>query len=367
MVLPISGPFLENFTTNVGVGSVWWTRQVYRQQRPYNLSLIYSRDDRGVGIDTGWGSLSSSSNTQHADVYGTRSPMRYTDLPSWFVTSVTNQARERLQGKIKSEALLLATLAEARQNIHQMADRLDQARRIVKQLPPFLYHGLLRATLVAEAGRYVVRGVGKKFADGVLEVFFGYMPIMSDVQSCAETLSKDFSPIGIDASAKRKDSKLSGVQNIPTLWWRKDEQWWLKVKCGCTCQVTNPNMFLADSIGLVNPFATVWELLPWSFVVDYFVNVNQFIGALTADYGVSLSEPFTRNNCWSFAQYENRDFNPVTKALLGGYSTGIWARGNRSSRSLPSVRLGVRQLSLGKDLSRLVTSGALLLQALTRR
>jgi len=364
-MVPITGPFLENFSAGVGVGSRWWTRNVYRQVKPYDLALNYSRDDRGVGIDVGWGTLGSSTNTQHADVFGTRSPLRYTDLPSWFVTSVTNQARERLQGAIKSEALLFATLAEARQNIHQMADRLDQARRVVKQLPPFLYHSVLRATLVAELTRYTVKGVGKKFADGVLEVFFGYKPIMSDVQSCAETLSKDFAPQGVECYAKRRDSKLTSSQ-LESNWWRKEEQWWLKVKCGCTCQVSNPNLFLADSIGLVNPFATAWEMMPWSFVVDYFINVNQFIGALTSEYGVLLKEPYTRGNSWSFSLYENRDFNTVTHVLRGGYSTGIWYRGNRSSRTLPSVKLGVRQLSLGKDLSRLVTSGALLLQVLTR-
>jgi hypothetical protein len=102
-------------------------------------------------------------------------------------------------------------------------------------------------------------------------------------------------------------------------------------------------------------------------VVDYFINVNQFVNCLTDEYGVALSKPFTRETMWSFSLYRDQTINVVTKAITGGYDTGIWYRAARASTTLPSVRLGVRQFSLGKDLSRLVTSSALLLQALTRR
>jgi hypothetical protein len=247
-----------------------------------------------------------------------------------------------------------------------MADRIDQATALTKGLPRFMLSAARRASLVARLGKVGVKGVGKSLADGVLEVYFGYKPIMSDIDACAETLSKEFDPETVDASAKRRDTRQTSLVFTGSKFW-KDEEWWYKVKCGCEAQITNPNLALAQSLGLVNPFATAWELMPWSFVVDYFINVNQFVNCLTDEYGVALSKPFTRETMWSFSLYRDQTINVVTKAITGGYDTGIWYRAARASTTLPSVRLGVRQFSLGKDLSRLVTSSALLLQALTRR
>lgn len=362
---PVTGPFSDVFSVGVGKGSRYWSRQIYRQQKPYDLPLPYSRDDRGVGNDIGWGTNANMTNTQKANVYGTRSPPRIEDLPSWFKTSVENQARERLMNKIGSEALLWATLYEAKRSINMMANDLERARTLFLRLPPGLLHAVKRATLIQEVGRIGVYGVGKTLADDVLKVYFGYKPIMSDVQTCAENLSKDFDPVCVDSSAKRRDVSLTS-STLESNWWRKKSEWWYKSKMGCYAKVANPNQFLAQKLGLVNPFATAWELMQWSFVIDYFVNVGQFVGSLTETYGLQLTKPWTRNTMGSFTDYLSRDYNLVTHVIRGEYDTGIWYRACRASTGLPSVRLGFRQFSLGKDLSRLVTSSALLLQALTK-
>jgi hypothetical protein len=205
-------------------------------------------------------------------------------------------------------------------------------------------------------------GVGQAFSNDILKVFFGYMPLMSDVQTCAELLSRDFDPQQVEAYCKRADNSTTGSSVVSNRWLKREE-WWYKAKMGCEAQINNPNLYLAQKLGLINPFATAWELMRWSFVVDYFVNVNQFVNSLTDQYGVALTEPYTRENMWSYAEYTNWAYPTLNPGM---YRTGIWCREVRASRSLPAVKLGVRQFSLGKDLSRLVTSSALLLQALTR-
>lgn len=47
---------------------------------------------------------------------------------------------------------------------------------------------------------------------------------------------------------------------------------------GCTIQPNpNPNMALANVVGLSMPFSTAWQVLPWGWAVDYFVNVSQLL------------------------------------------------------------------------------------------
>lgn len=371
MVTPVTGPFSDTFSVGKGGGSRWWTRQIYRQAKPYDLPLPYSRDDRGVDVDTHWGQSTSGNET--ASSFGTRSPMRYGDLSGWFIANCDSIARERLMNQINSDQLLYAALAEARGNIRTIANRLDDARYLISALRPknwwrLRHSGLYKAEINGKT-KISVKGVGKEFADATLEVYFGLKPIMSDIDSAAKTLSHDFSPRSVRASGAQADQKFTkNITNPVSLWYQKDEQWQLRVKCGCQAEVTNPNLYLAQSLGLINPFATVWELLPWSFVVDYFFNVGAFIGSLTDTYGLKLSRQYTRRVMKSYSTYTDRNYVLVdAKPLLKGqHVTGIWYRGTRANTSLPDVNLHAKAFSLGKDLNRVKTSLALLIQALTR-
>lgn len=64
------------------------------------------------------------------------------------------------------------------------------------------------------------------------------------------------------------------------------------VRIGCQITVTNPNAFLANQMGMVNPVAIAWALVPFSFIVDWFVNVGNVLNGMTDFVGVSQSKAF---------------------------------------------------------------------------
>jgi hypothetical protein len=51
--------------------------------------------------------------------------------------------------------------------------------------------------------------------------------------------------------------------------------------------MANTGSYLLESAGLVNPLSIAWELLPWSFVVDWFIPVGNTLEAMTAGYGLN--------------------------------------------------------------------------------
>jgi hypothetical protein len=67
--------------------------------------------------------------------------------------------------------------------------------------------------------------------------------------------------------------------------------------------VSNPNLYLASQLGFVNPAAIAWELVPFSFVVDWFVNVGEFLNNFTDLWGLTVTDPYTSILCTGVGQF----------------------------------------------------------------
>lgn len=59
------------------------------------------------------------------------------------------------------------------------------------------------------------------------------------------------------------------------------------VICRTDWTVGNPDLYMLSMLGLVNPLEVVWDKVPFSFVVDWFIPVGTWISAMTADAGLN--------------------------------------------------------------------------------
>jgi hypothetical protein len=107
-------------------------------------------------------------------------------------------------------------------------------------------------------------------------------------------------------------------------------------------------------MGLANPFAILWELVPFSFVVDYFYNVGDWLEQFNQDYGVTvynasythkLSDLTVGNN-----KYRPNASAPWQDAFVDSEAVSV----ERTVGSLPSVILGRKpkyHLGIGRALN----------------
>lgn len=168
-------------------------------------------------------------------------------------------------------AQVTANMAE---NIGQYRDSLKQADRL------FLQGYKLLADF-----KNATRGKSVQFAASLwLQYQFGIKPLVSDVQALLRTklgrpgvvTSKG---VAMDAWDRRPPSNI--------LWevlvFLEGTKW------GCntmiTCTLDSPWLALLNELGLVNPWALAWELTPFSFVVDWFINIGQVLTSLSASMG----------------------------------------------------------------------------------
>lgn len=132
----------------------------------------------------------------------------------------------------------------------------------------------------------------EKFArDTWLEYTYGWMPLLSDVYSSAKALAS----LTVDPSkAVRTVRARTTVSSF-----RERTDFLRNVKVTTNMKTTTygdmvvnytiPNgISFGDAMGLNNPLTIAWELIPFSFVVDWFLPIGQSIQALTAYNGLSF-------------------------------------------------------------------------------
>lgn len=125
-----------------------------------------------------------------------------------------------------------------------------------------------------------------------LEYWLGWAPLIGDIHSAMETLVNPFPWGRITGRGSalevwrysRSTKDFDVVQNCDLKF---------RARMATDVLVTNPNLFLADNVGLLNPAAVAWALVPLSFIVDWFIDVGQFLNSLTDFAGTSFRRSWT--------------------------------------------------------------------------
>jgi len=192
-------------------------------------------------------------------------------LPSNFESRAIIKARLRLKSQ---DVNLGQAFAERGQTVRLVAENLGRLYRMVKDVK--------RLKLPRK----------EDFFDHWLELQYGWRPLLSDCHGAVSALHRD-----IEASSK------STVTVKATI---KSSDYFEKVVSdvvGATCSVKKshyiehkgfirldfvptdlPTSTLAQ-LGLTNPLSIAWELLPWSFVADWFIPIGDYLSSLDATAG----------------------------------------------------------------------------------
>lgn len=204
------------------------------------------------------------------------------------------RAYNSLVSKVRGEsaASLGTTLAEWRESADFVRNRSAAILSIVQAARlknPALFIHALGLTSVSR-NKSVLHGLSKAVKDAVnlsLEIKFGVQPLMSDIESAIRTLGRDMPPLRIRSQSSESGEWVEILRGYP-FWGTKGV---FSVRAGYTVHVVrvNPNALLLNSLGLVNPVATFWDVQPLSFVVNWVLPVSKFLNSFTGLIGLSLA------------------------------------------------------------------------------
>jgi hypothetical protein len=204
---------------------------------------------------------------------------------------MVNEAEIKALNRLKNQNLHLGNfLAEADKTIKMVE---SGAKSIALQVTNYRKRYPFQWLLVK---RWQTGGLAKKFwrciPDSWLQLQYGWIPLMSDIMGALEELNKSspgdllFSVVGKSKSEDSDLRKLFGMETSSYCILRTKIHEKCKVKLWY--KLNNPTLAELSSLGLINPAEIVWEVMRYSFVVDWFLPVGSWLSALTADLGYSF-------------------------------------------------------------------------------
>lgn len=281
------------------------------------------------------------------------SPLGFSDqcnpsqVPGWDWGPLDNQALARFRGKIrKGSASMGVTLASWKQSRDMIVNRSNHLRKTLDTRYEVLKgnkHALDRLWRDREPT-----------ANQVLETEFGWRPLFQDMYAALYTVCQDgIPPEYVKGRARGIISVKTGhpdpLASAGSRTWYGDAS----STVASRVNISNPNLWLLNRLGLINPGTVIWDLIPWSFVVNMFLNVNAMINQVTDEIGLSVTDISTTHT----SSITMTDVRKDATASRGVYSTtygGVYK--TRTTGSLPAVSWQVKVPDLNWELCLIASS-----------
>lgn len=260
---------------------------------------------------------------------GYRNSITLRNLTFASTTSIEIKAINKALASLKDQKINLAqSFAERKQAANLVA---DSATRI------FTAFKAVRKGDLERAKRALGLNSRKGTARTWLEFQYGWKPLLNDVYGACETLRKhdsaepfryraDVRGFAKDRNTQNYDINPSGDMRETGL-----DKWNIGCKIHLTYKLDNPALASLANVGILNPALLAWELLPFSFVADWFIPVGSYLNTFDASLGYS----FMGGSKTVRRETEITNTRQVrTGSVLGSLVYWEYSRGRRYSKTV---------------------------------
>lgn len=180
----------------------------------------------------------------------------------------------KLESKVRRlEVHVGNILAERAQTLNLLTDLSHRFIDILKS----------KGKLFMKAGKYLTDP--KKIADDFLAFKFGIEPLVNDMFGAYKLLQSLTSPVPDTVSFRVNNRSWVSNQVFEDHNGKYEFSGFIEISYVVRYKVSSEFAQLASRTGLINPLEIAWEVLPWSFVVDWFLPIGRAISNLTSRTG----------------------------------------------------------------------------------
>lgn len=197
-------------------------------------------------------------------------------------------AYSKFRDKFKEDAQSLLNALEWRQAYNLALSTLKALRR------PHQAIGKAMISLAkSPMGRREALIPLKEIPNMWLAWHFGAEPLYQDLHAAYKVLTKPTLDLIRVFAQKKASGDNFQFTNSGYSRTRLTEHVKACVKYCAWMEVTNPNAFMANQLGLLNPVSTMYEAIPWTFLIDKLFPIGPYLSSWTDTIGVKLRIPYT--------------------------------------------------------------------------
>lgn len=258
---------------------------------------------------------------ENTDVYHTFVPsngMFHTEVGPWTsnlpdpgsLTAHMPQARNKAIRKLidSAELAIDANLAQDFAQISQLTDLISTTcGRFVGSIGDLRRGNIAGAINHLTAGRTrlaMPKGKPnrkKDLAENWLELQYGWKPLLMDIEGLLKSLSNlTIAQPTVRRVVGKGRFERSAISIFDTYTWPQvgtgkgkfSYRFTTDCKIGITFRMDQPLLSFLAQLGFTNPINLVWEILPFSFVADWFIGIGPYLEALSAWDGLTFIDGF---------------------------------------------------------------------------
>jgi len=285
------GTFTEQSVKTPG----FWSRDWDREPLPLNPYLWHRRDCKDPKVPTynglqgcrnAFGPAQCLTTWSTGVLTLTAGPTYKTGLESF--ASVERVASNKCLNHVRDQEIDLGvSLGEYRETASFVASAMRKTARSFMQFKRGNVSGAMR-TLTGEAND-AWRDIPGVASNAWLAYSYGLSPLVKDVYDSVDLYQRRYErlvtiPIArgshkaiVNATVTHSSGKYSAqiASHISS-------------RCVVEFDVENPLLRTLDQLGVINPLSVAWELVPFSFVVDWFIPIGSFISGIVPPQGVKF-------------------------------------------------------------------------------
>lgn len=187
--------------------------------------------------------------------------------------------------------------AERKQASDMMADRVSSIAHSVRNFKDKRPRDWKKVKLLKGFG---IKKLGA-IPNAWLETQYGWKPLMSDIKGAYDfmrDLDKDGDSFRVSAKGSRHEENTSLFWDAPDNNATRGNGMLFKAQYRSVTSagvfvrldyvMSNPALHQLQQVGLANPAALAWNLVPYSFVLDWVLPVGDYLNSWTADLGLSF-------------------------------------------------------------------------------
>lgn len=252
-------------------------------------------------------------------------------------------ARSRMKNK---KVDLGVAYAERKATSRMLGDNARRMARSVRELRRGNFRNAARALgIIHDPGK----PRGSNWTNHWLQLQYGWKPLLSDIYGSCDALSKrEQSDWRVTAKARRNDSYTAKVSTTPggTTYPTSNYDAWSGVaerQRGVFVRIDalpdNDLTMSLSSLGVTNPLLVAWELVPYSFVVDWCLPVGNWLNSLDALLGYTSA--YTSTTYYNKTLWEDRGVSRTNYTSKWGFVKNNWYGSKQLLRISRSASSGV--------------------------